>query len=166
MSRLNVDVAIAGSGFAGSILAAILQRNGLRVVLIDRARHPRFAIGESSTPTANLILRDLADRYGLNWLKPLSQSGTWKRAYPNLTSGIKRGFSYFRHENDQEFVSTPDHQNELLVAASSSDEVFRHAMACAVRSTRSCSSGLRRRRDCVRGNQYRDTDGTLTRLAA
>lgn len=123
MSRLNVDVAIAGSGFAGSILAAILQRNGLRVVLIDRARHPRFAIGESSTPTANLILRDLADRYGLDWLKPLSQYGSWKRTYPNLTSGIKRGFSYFRHENDQEFVSTPDHQNELLVAASSSDEV-------------------------------------------
>jgi FADH2 O2-dependent halogenase len=123
MSRLDVDVAIAGSGFAGSILAAILQRNGLRVALIDRARHPRFAIGESSTPTANLILRDLADRYGLDWLKPLSQYGSWKRAYPNLTSGIKRGFSYFWHEADHEFSPTVDHQNELLVAASSSDEV-------------------------------------------
>ncbi len=123
MSRLDVDVAIAGSGFAGSILSAILQRNGLRVALIDRVRHPRFAIGESSTPTANLILRDLADRYGLDWLKPLSQYGTWKRTYPNLTSGIKRGFSYFWHEADREFSPTSDHQNELLVAASSSDEV-------------------------------------------
>jgi FADH2 O2-dependent halogenase len=123
MSRLDVDIAIAGSGFAGSVLAAILQRNGLRVALVDRARHPRFAIGESSTPTANLILRDLSDRFGLDWLKPLSQYGSWKRAYPGLTSGIKRGFSYFWHEADHQFSPTPDHQNELLVAASSSDEV-------------------------------------------
>ena len=123
MSRLDVDVAIAGSGFAGSILAAILQRHGLRVALIDRARHPRFTIGESSTPTANLILRDLADRYGIDWLKPLSQYGSWKRTYPNLTSGVKRGFSYFWHEADHEFSPTAGHQNELLVAASSSDEV-------------------------------------------
>ncbi len=45
------------------------------------------------------------------------------RAYPELTSGIKRGFSYFWHERDREFAPTPDHQNELLVAASASDEV-------------------------------------------
>ncbi|MBI1313159.1 hypothetical protein GC176_17855 [bacterium] len=123
MSRLDVDVAIAGSGFAGSILAAILQRNGLRVALIDRARHPRFAIGESSTPTANLILRDLADRYDLDWLRPLSQYGTWKQNYPHLTSGIKRGFAYFWHEPAHEFLPTSDHRSELLVAASSSDDV-------------------------------------------
>jgi FADH2 O2-dependent halogenase len=123
MSRLDVDVAIAGSGFAGSLLAAVLQRNGLRVALIDRARHPRFAIGESSTPTASLILRGLADRHGLDWLRPLSQYGTWKQSYPGLTAGIKRGFSYFWHETDREFLPIPDHGNELLVAASSSDEV-------------------------------------------
>ncbi len=123
MTRLDVDVAIAGSGFSGSILAAILQRHGLKVALIDRASHPRFAIGESSTPTANLILRDLADRYGLSWLRPLSQYGTWKQTYPHLTSGIKRGFAYFWHEPDCEFVPSAEHQNELLVAASSGDEI-------------------------------------------
>lgn len=122
MTRLDVDVAIAGSGFSGSILGAILQRQGMRIALIDRDRHPRFAIGESSTPTANLILRDLADRYGLSWLQPLSQYGTWKQSYPHVRRGIKRGFSYFWHENDREFTSTPDHRNELLVAASSSDK--------------------------------------------
>ncbi len=120
---MDVDVAIAGSGFAGSLLAAILQRNGLRVALIDRKHHPRFAIGESSTPTASLILRDLADRYELDWLRPLSQYGTWKQSYPDLTSGIKRGFSYFWHEPGRQFAPAPDHQNELLVAASSSDAV-------------------------------------------
>ncbi|MHC4878114.1 MAG: NAD(P)/FAD-dependent oxidoreductase, partial [Planctomycetota bacterium] len=123
MTRLDVDVAIAGSGFSGSILAAILQRHGLKVALIDHASHPRFAIGESSTPTANLILRDLADRYGLSWLRPLSQHGTWKQTYPHLTNGIKRGFAYFWHEPDYDFVPSAKHKNELLVAASSSDAI-------------------------------------------
>ena len=34
-----------GSGFSGSLLAWILQRQGKEVVLIDRGTHPRFAIG-------------------------------------------------------------------------------------------------------------------------
>ena len=48
-------IMIIGSGFGGSILAAILAKAGIRVMLVDHQSHPRFAIGESSTPTANLI---------------------------------------------------------------------------------------------------------------
>ena len=59
MSALDVDVAIVGGGFGGSLLALVLRRAGLRVALIDRGRHPRFVIGESSTPIANLVLKDL-----------------------------------------------------------------------------------------------------------
>ena len=95
MSRLNTEIAVIGSGFAGSLTAAILQKCGRACILIDRARHPRFAIGESSTPTAGLILKSLAETYSLDWLAPLAKYGTWKRAYPDLTCGRKRGFSYF-----------------------------------------------------------------------
>ena len=63
--RIDADVAIVGSGFTGSLAALALRRARARVVLIERGRHPRFAIGESSTPLANLLLEELADRYDL-----------------------------------------------------------------------------------------------------
>jgi FADH2 O2-dependent halogenase len=53
---MKFDVLILGSSFSGSLLAWLLARRGLRVALIDRDRHPRFAIGESSTPVADLLL--------------------------------------------------------------------------------------------------------------
>ena len=59
------DLAIAGAGFAGSIMAMIAARLGLAVVLIERGRHPRVVIGESSTPLSNLLLEQLADTYDL-----------------------------------------------------------------------------------------------------
>ncbi len=121
MKECDVDIAILGSGFAGSIAAMILQRVGRRVALIDKAHHPRFAIGESSTPIANMVLRDLAARYDLPRLLPLTKYGTWQQAYPELGCGLKRGFSYFAHSSGDSFVPNKDHSNELLVAASSCD---------------------------------------------
>jgi FADH2 O2-dependent halogenase len=52
----SFDIAVIGSGFAGSLTAIIARRLGRSVVLIERGKHPRFAIGESSTPLANLLL--------------------------------------------------------------------------------------------------------------
>ncbi|MGC1275126.1 MAG: tryptophan 7-halogenase [Planctomycetaceae bacterium] len=121
-ASLHVDVAILGSGFGGSLAALLLHRIGLKPVLIDRGRHPRFAIGESSTPVADLVLADLTTRYDLPRLRPLAKYGPWKAAYPDLRCGLKRGFSYFRHEPNESFVPQTDHGNELLVAASSTDE--------------------------------------------
>lgn len=115
-----VDVAILGAGFGGSLTALLLQRIGLSCVLIDRGSHPRFAIGESTTPTANLVLRDLAETYKLPRLAPLAKHGTWQEAYPDVVHGPKRGFSYFQHHPGQAFQAGPDHGHELLVASSSS----------------------------------------------
>ena len=44
-------------------------------MLIERGRHPRFAIGESSTPLANLLLEELADRYDLPRDPPVLEVG-------------------------------------------------------------------------------------------
>ncbi|MDZ4699150.1 MAG: tryptophan 7-halogenase, partial [Rhodothermales bacterium] len=118
---MRFDIAVLGSGFAGSLCALILQRLGKDVVVIDRASHPRFAVGESSTPTANLVLQALSDRYDLPALRPLSKFGTWQATYPHLGCGMKRGFSYFQHEAGRPFTPGPGHDNELLVAASPSD---------------------------------------------
>jgi tetracycline 7-halogenase / FADH2 O2-dependent halogenase len=119
---MQADVAIVGSGFGGSLLSLILARLGFRCVLIDRGKHPRFAIGESSTPAANLILRDLAWKYDLPRLAPLAKYGPWQATYPHLVCGLKRGFSYFKHSRNEPFRPEAGHGNEFLVAASSEDE--------------------------------------------
>ncbi len=117
------QVAIVGSGFAGTILARILHGLRLRVVLLERQRHPRFAIGESSTPLAAIALERLSRRYGMEDLRWLAAYGRWMRHIPHVRRGLKRGFTFFRHRPSEEFRDTPDHEGRLLVAASPSDDV-------------------------------------------
>jgi tetracycline 7-halogenase / FADH2 O2-dependent halogenase len=119
----RADVLIIGAGFAGSLMALIVQRLGLRPILVEKGRHPRFAIGESSTPIANLVLEELARTYHLPRLLPLTKYGRWQAAYPHLACGLKRGFTFMRHEPGREFQPNADHANELLVAASPRDEI-------------------------------------------
>ena len=118
---MESDVVILGSGFGGSLLGWILAAAGTRVVVVDRDRHPRFAIGESSTPVADLLLADLARRHRLPALLPLSRWGTWQATYPEIGCGKKRGFSYFHHRPGEPFRDSPDHAASLLVAASATD---------------------------------------------
>ena len=117
------DIAIVGSGFAGSLLALVARRLGRSVVVLDKGRHPRFAIGESSTPLANLLLEELAAQYDLPQLAALSNWGRWQSSYPHLGCGLKRGFSFFHHQNGRDFEPRDDRCNELLVAASPSDAI-------------------------------------------
>lgn len=119
----RVDVAIIGSGFAGSLLAWILVRRGYRVALIDQQIHPRFAIGESSTPIADSILRRLGEVHDLPPLRALSAWGSWQHAHPEIACGRKRGFSYFVHREGKGWNEDQAGDASLLVAASSSDEV-------------------------------------------
>lgn len=125
-TRVDADVAIVGSGFAGSLTALCLLRRGQRVVMIERGRHPRFAIGESSTPLANLLIEELADRYDLPGIKPFSKWGTWQRARPEVPCGLKRGFSFFFHRLGEPFDHRDDNGDrarQLLVAASPHDDI-------------------------------------------
>ncbi|MGH8596286.1 MAG: NAD(P)/FAD-dependent oxidoreductase, partial [Gammaproteobacteria bacterium] len=48
--------------------------------------------------------------------------GSWRRAYPDVACGLKRGFSYFHHRAGEAFVPQDDHSNELLVAANPDEE--------------------------------------------
>jgi FADH2 O2-dependent halogenase len=122
MIRESADVAVLGGGFAGSLMALVLQRVGRRAVVLERGSHPRFAIGESSTPLCNLSLESVARDFDLPRLFPLTEYGRWQRTYPDLACGLKRGFTFARHEEGRPFVPRSDHANELLVAASPSDE--------------------------------------------
>ena len=119
----SFDLAIVGSGFGGSLLAMVARRLGLSVVMFERGTHPRFAIGESASPLAGVLIEQLSDRYDLPRIRPLSAYGTWTRAYPDVVCGLKRGFTYFKHETGRRYGRTPDRRGELLVAASPNDEV-------------------------------------------
>ena len=119
----DFDVAVVGSGFAGSLTALIARRLGRSVVLLERGSHPRFAIGESSSPLANLLLEELADRYDLPRIRPLTAWGTWQRTYPDVGCGLKRGFTFYGHERGKPFGADPERRDQLLVAASPNDEV-------------------------------------------
>ena len=119
----DCDLAIVGSGFGGSLLAMIARRLGYRVMLLERGRHPRFAIGESASPLAGILIEQLADRYDLPRVRPLSAFGTWRRTYPDVVCGLKRGFTYFKHERHEPYRADADRSTQLLVAASPNDEL-------------------------------------------
>ncbi|MBB6126488.1 NAD(P)/FAD-dependent oxidoreductase [Mucilaginibacter lappiensis] len=121
MTERNIhdcDILVAGAGFGGSLMALVLNSQGFRVCLVEKGQHPRFAIGESSTPIADMILRQISQQYNLPWLKDFSRYGSWQQSHPEIVCGIKRGFSYFKHYPGKEFTSDINHTNELLVAAS------------------------------------------------
>src|SRR4051812_28242528 len=121
--KSTYEVAIVGSGFAGSLLARILARIGYDVVLLERGTHPRFAIGESSTPLANLSLERIGVRYGLSDCYHLAAHGRWLAHFPEVQRGLKRGFTFYRHHPDQHFENRGLDSERLLVAASPHDSI-------------------------------------------
>ena len=117
------DLSIVGSGFGGSLLAMIARRLGLSVVLLERGKHPRVVIGESSTPITNLILEGLATRYHLPSIRPLAKWGSWQRTHPEIACGLKRGFTFYHHDLEKPRYSAPERNEQLLIAASPHDEI-------------------------------------------
>ena len=64
------DVLVIGGGPAGSTIAALLAQQGRSVVLVEKAQHPRFHIGESLLPANaqlfdRLGVREQVDRIGM-----------------------------------------------------------------------------------------------------
>ena len=117
------EIAVVGSGFAGSLLARILATLGREVVLLERGTHPRFAIGESSTPLANLALERIGERYGFADCYRLATHGRWLEHHPDLRRGLKRGFTYYRHHQGEQFANRGHDSERLLVAASPEDRL-------------------------------------------
>jgi flavin-dependent dehydrogenase len=64
------DVLVIGGGPAGSTVATLLAKQGRRVVIVEKAHHPRFHIGESLLPASGelfdaLGVREDVERVGL-----------------------------------------------------------------------------------------------------
>ena len=117
------DLAIVGSGFGGALTALVANRLGLETVLLERGTHPRFAIGESSTPMSNILLESIARDFDLPRIRPFARYGTWKRSHPGVGVGPKRGFSFYGHPAFRPFAAAPDRSDQLLAEASPHHDV-------------------------------------------
>ena len=101
LSHHRFDVAIIGSGIAGSTLGAILARQGLKVILFEAGSHPKFAIGESMILETSEMMRSLAELYDIPELAFFSSENYFEHI--GTSHGIKRHFSYVHHTEGQPF---------------------------------------------------------------
>ncbi len=93
------DVAIIGSGIGGSTLAAVLARNGLKVIVFEGGTHPRFTIGESMILETSEAMRALAEFYDVPELAYYSSENFYP--YIGTSHGVKRHFSFVHHTPGQ-----------------------------------------------------------------
>jgi flavin-dependent dehydrogenase len=129
--ELVVDVVVVGGGPAGSTAAALLSQQGREVVLLEKARHPRFHIGESLLP-ANV---PLFERLGVR--KQVEAIGMPKW-------GVEFCSPEHQHRSFLEFGDAWDKSMPMAwqVRRSDLDEIlFRHAGAVGAQAVEGCKVG-------------------------
>ena len=111
MKQETYDVAVLGSGLGGAVLAAILGRQGFRVLLLEKGTHPRFAIGEAMLPQSSMLLWILGERFGVPEIQNLSST---ERILQNVsrTCGCKKTIGFLYHEEGKR---QDPHKSHLLV---------------------------------------------------
>ena len=109
----DFDVMIMGSGLGGSVTATIMARKGWRVLLIDAGSHPRFAIGEATTPDISFLMKIMSRKYDVPELYNLT---AFHRLRDRVSSacGIKKSFSFLYHDENKEVNPKHSHQFPTL----------------------------------------------------
>jgi flavin-dependent dehydrogenase len=86
------DVLVIGGGPGGSTAAGLLAERGYRVVLLEKARHPRFHIGESLLP-ANL---PIMERLGVATQVGAMGMEKWGAEFVSYRDGRSQEFRFAR----------------------------------------------------------------------
>jgi tetracycline 7-halogenase / FADH2 O2-dependent halogenase len=132
------DVIVLGTGIGGSMLSAVLARNQLKVLMIDSETHPRFTIGEATTPDTNFRFKLLAAKYDVPEIGYLSSFHT-VRDHVSPACGVKRAFSFLYQHEGEEQDAAKMHQFPTLAPPMGPDlhffrqDVDAYMMAAAVR---------------------------------
>ena len=122
------DIAIIGSGIAGSSLAIILAKHGLRVVVFEAKTHPRFSIGESMILETSETMRAMAELYEVPELAYFSSENYFPLI--GTSHGVKRHFSFLHHQEGhipakeqalQAVIPKEPHGHELHIYRQDSD---------------------------------------------
>jgi flavin-dependent dehydrogenase len=92
---MRVEVLIIGAGPAGALAGALLQRQGIRVLVLEREQFPRFSIGESLLPQS---------------MEYLEQAGMLK-AVDDAGFQLKNGAIFARGDQYTEFDFSDKHSD-------------------------------------------------------
>ena len=87
---VKCDILIIGGGPAGATAAILLAEQGLRVVVLEKAHHPRFHIGESLLP-ANL---PLLERLGVAEKVRSIGMEKWGAEFVSASDGRRQEFRF------------------------------------------------------------------------
>lgn len=108
----SYDVLILGSGISGSTLCLPLSQRGLRVLVIDEKKHPRFAIGEAMVPTTSNGFERLAREYDIPELGAMFKYSGLKTA--GCAGFPKQQFFYGIHRPGEELAEHEQCMMETL----------------------------------------------------
>ena len=108
-TQARCDVLVIGGGPAGSTIAALLAERGRDVVMVEKAKHPRFHIGESLLPlnlplferlgVAEEIRRIGMLKYGVEFVSPWhTEPMTF-----DFADALDKDFPYSYHVRRSEF---------------------------------------------------------------
>ena len=109
LAHKTTDVVIIGSNISGSMLAAILAKNGIEVTIIDPSCHPKFSIGEATTPDSGCRFRIVGEKYDVPEISYLSNFHDLKNKVSE-NCGVKKSFSFLYHEEGNAHSPDRSHQ--------------------------------------------------------
>ncbi len=94
------DVAIIGSDFAGSMLAAILAKHGVRVAVVGEQSPPNYAVASVTIPYTSVIVELIGERYGVPEIETMAYAKKVSKSISNMC-GIKKSLGFLYHHEGQ-----------------------------------------------------------------
>jgi tetracycline 7-halogenase / FADH2 O2-dependent halogenase len=94
------DVAIIGTGFSATMLAAILAKSGVRVLVLGHEHPAQRGGGEDTIPFVSVVLELIADRYQVPEIRVLARAQEVMR-HIGPSSGVKKSLGFVYHSAGQ-----------------------------------------------------------------
>lgn len=126
--KTSYDVTLIGSGLAGSVTALLLSKLGYKTLLVEKDTHPRFGLGESSTPIFSKKIRNLGLEYGVPELVDISSYDRIMASKEPFLCGPKELFQYYVHQPGQTTAKITDEYPEIIVQVPECDTQFNRAV--------------------------------------
>lgn len=96
------DVVVLGSGISGGLVSVVMANKGYKVIMIDGAAHPKFAIGESTIPNTSQTFELLGKEHNIPEILALAQGPEVIRERVGGSCGIKRVVVFLYHREGDE----------------------------------------------------------------